>query len=105
MLACTAAVLYTPLERIDRPLVLVDDGVIAEVTSRTRRPVPSRAREVDFGDSVLAPGFIDILIHDGAGHDVMQSDPGEMPGVEAMVLKHRVTSYFTTIVTNPIDAP
>src|SRR5437016_8442957 len=104
MLACTAAVLYTPLERIDRPLVLVDDGVIAEVTSRTRRPVPSRARVVDFGDSVLAPGFIDIHIHGGAGHDVMESDPGALPGVEALLLKHGVTSYFPTTVTAPPDA-
>src|SRR5207237_9052452 len=96
MLACTAAVLYTPLERIDRPLVLVDDGVIAEVTSRTRRPVPSRARVVDFGDSVLAPGFIDIHIHGGAGHDVMESDPGVIPGVESALLKQGLNSDCPT---------
>src|SRR5437016_12442539 len=82
MLACTAAMLYTPLERIERPLLVIDDGVIVDVTSRARRPVPSKARLVDFGDSVLAPGFIDIHIHGGAGHDVMESDPEALPCVE-----------------------
>ena len=59
---------------------------------------------MDFGDSVLAPGFIDIHIHGGAGHDVMESDPGALPGVEALLLKHGVTSYFPTTVTAPLDA-
>ena len=104
MLACTANVLYTPLELIERPLLLIEDGVIADVTSRTRRPIPSKARVVDFGDSVLAPGFIDIHIHGGAGHDVMGSDPGALPCIETLLAKHGVTSYFPTTVTAPLDA-
>jgi N-acetylglucosamine-6-phosphate deacetylase len=104
MLACTANVLYTPLELIERPLLLIEDGVIVDVTSRTRRPVPSKARVVDFGDSVLAPGFIDIHIHGGAGHDVMESDPRALLCVEAFLLQHGVTSYFPTTVTAPLDA-
>ncbi|HYL11468.1 MAG TPA: N-acetylglucosamine-6-phosphate deacetylase [Terriglobales bacterium] len=104
MIACTAAALYTPLERIERALVLIDDGVILEITSRPGQAVPSKARIVDFGDAVLAPGFIDIHIHGGAGHDVMESDPGALPCVEAFLLKHGVTTYFPTTVTAPLDA-
>jgi N-acetylglucosamine-6-phosphate deacetylase len=58
---------------------------------------------VDFGDSVLAPGFIDIHIHGGAGHDVMEPDPGALPCIEALLAKHGVTSYFPTTVTAPLD--
>lgn len=104
MIACTAATLYTPVESIERPVVLIDDGVIAEIASRAGRAIPPKARLVDFGDAALAPGFIDIHIHGGAGHDVMESDPGALPCVEASVLKHGVTSYFPTTVTAPLDA-
>jgi N-acetylglucosamine-6-phosphate deacetylase len=104
MIACTAAALYTPLERIERPVVLIDDGVIAEIASGAALPIPPKARVVDFGDAVLAPGFIDIHIHGGAGHDVMESDPGALPCVEAFLLKHGVTTYFPTTVTAPLDA-
>ena len=52
MIAITANLLFTPLDRIERPLVLVEDGVIAEVTSRAQRDVPGNCCVVDFGDAV-----------------------------------------------------
>jgi len=103
MIALTAARLFTPLELIEQPLVLVDDGVIVEVASRTARSVSPGCRVVDFGDGILAPGFIDIHIHGGAGHDVMESDPEALPAVERLLAGHGVSSYFPTTVTAPVD--
>jgi N-acetylglucosamine-6-phosphate deacetylase len=103
MLALTAANLFTPIERIDRPLLLVDDGMVVEVTSRLSRAVPGGARLVDFGDSVLAPGFVDIHIHGGGGHDVMEADSGALPAVEALIARHGVSSYFPTTVTASVE--
>ena len=104
MIAITAATLFTPLERIDQPLLLVEDGYIVEVTSRARRELPANCRSVDFGDGVLAPGFVDIHIHGGAGHDVMEPDSGALPPVERLLAGHGVTSYFPTTVTAPLEA-
>lgn len=103
MLAFTAKSLYTPLQRIDQPLLLVEDGAIVEITSRGARSVPPEARLIDFEDSVLAPGMIDIHIHGGAGHDVMEADPSSLPAIEQLIATHGVTSYFPTTVTAPID--
>jgi len=104
MLALTAATLFTPLERIERPLLLLEDGVIAEVSSRASREAPQNCRVVDLGDAVLAPGFIDIHIHGGAGHDVMEPDPAALPAVERLLATHGVSSYLPTTVTAPVDA-
>ena len=104
MLALTAATLFTPLERIERPLLLLEDGVIAEVSSRASREAPQNCRVVDFGDAVFAPGFIDIHIHGGAGHDVMEPDPAALPAVERLLATHGVSSYLPTTVTAPVDA-
>ncbi len=104
MIAITAATLFTPLERIEQPMLLVEDGSIVEVTSRTRRELPENGRSVDFKDAILAPGFIDIHIHGGAGHDVMESGAGALPPVERLLAAHGVTSYFPTTVTAPLDA-
>ena len=104
MLALTATTLFTPLERIEQPLLLVEDGSIVEVTSRTRREVPQNCRAVDFGDGILAPGFVDIHIHGGAGHDVMEPSADALPPVERLLAAHGVTSYFPTTVTAPLDA-
>jgi N-acetylglucosamine-6-phosphate deacetylase len=103
MIALTANRLYTPLDQVDRPLVLVEDQRIVEVTSRSAREVPQRAEVRDFGNSILAPGFIDIHIHGGAGHDVMENDSEGLPAIQELLFKHGVTSFFPTTVTAPLD--
>jgi N-acetylglucosamine-6-phosphate deacetylase len=104
MIALTAITLFTPLERIEQPLLLVEDSTIVEVTSRARREVPQNCRAVDFRDGILAPGFIDIHIHGGAGHDVMEAGADALPPVERLLAAHGVSSYFPTTVTAPMDA-
>jgi N-acetylglucosamine-6-phosphate deacetylase len=104
MIALTAGVLFTPHERIERPLLLLEGETIVEVTSRAARDLPREARSVDLGDAVLAPGFIDIHIHGGAGYDVMQSDPDGLAAMERFLVQHGVCSYFPTTVTAPVEA-
>jgi N-acetylglucosamine-6-phosphate deacetylase len=104
MIALTATTLFTPLQRIEQPLLLVEDSTIVEVTSRTRREIPKNCRVVDFGDGILAPGFIDIHIHGGGGHDVMEAGADALPPVERLLAAHGVSSYFPTTVTAPLDA-
>ncbi len=103
MIAFTANCLYTPLERVDQPLLLVDDHVIIDLTSRALREIPAGVRVVDFGDAILAPGFVDIHIHGGAGQDVMVADAFQLANVERLLSHHGVTSYFPTTVTVPLD--
>ena len=103
MIALTAGRLYTPLRSIDRPLVLVEDGCVAEISSHEAREVPVRARLIDYGDAILAPGFVDIHIHGGAGHDVMEADPAALPAVESLIARHGVTAYLPTTVSAPLD--
>jgi N-acetylglucosamine-6-phosphate deacetylase len=103
MIALTAARLYTPLDKIERPLVLIENGQIVEVTSESEREIPRHAELKDFGDSVLAPGFIDLHIHGGAGYDLMENDPASLPAVQQLLASHGVTSYFPTTVTAPLD--
>src|SRR5438067_10850195 len=63
MLAITARVLFTPLEKIEQPLVLIDGSRLVSVSSRNAAEIPSGAKHVDFGEHVLAAGLIDTHIH------------------------------------------
>jgi N-acetylglucosamine-6-phosphate deacetylase len=103
MIAFTANCLYTPLERVEQPLLLVEDRVIVACSSRVSRAVPQGARVVDFGDGILAPGFVDIHIHGSAGQDVMEVNASGLSAMEQLLFKHGVTSYFPTTVTAPLD--
>ncbi len=94
--------LYTPLDEIEHPLVVVEDGRIVEISSRTEKTTSGPA--TDFGDAILAPGFIDIHIHGGAGLDLMRAEPSELPRLGKFLASHGVTGYFPTTVAAPLDA-
>ncbi len=54
-------------------------------------------------EAILAPGFVEIHMHGGAGLDVMQASPAELPHLNKFLTTHGVTGYFPTTVAAPLD--
>jgi len=100
----TAARLYTPIEEILNPLLVVEDGRIAEIAARSSVSASGHTSITDLGDVTIAPGYFDIHVHGGAGMDVMRTPPAELPKFGAFLAKHGVTAYFPTTVAAPLDA-
>jgi N-acetylglucosamine-6-phosphate deacetylase len=107
MVVLCAHRLYTPREELLNPLVFIEDGVISAVSSRAEREAPKNATVIDFTrdlpDAILAPGFVDIHMHGGAGLDVMRASPAELPRLNKFLTTHGVTGYFPTTVAAPFD--
>ncbi len=104
MLAFTAGRLLTPTGAIAQPLLLVEQGRIHDISTRNERPGLAGVSITDFGDGVLAPGYVDLHIHGSAGYDVMDDSAEALPAIEQLLTRHGVTSYFPTTVTTPMDA-
>lgn len=94
----TASRLITPIEWIESPIVVVEDGHITALRSRSDAEIPA-GRLLDFPDLILAPGFIDIHIHGGAGRDAMEADESALAQIEHQLVRHGVTAYLPTTVT------
>jgi len=103
MIVFCARRLYTPQEEVENPLLFVEDGLISVISSRDQRALPNNVTVVDLADAILAPGFIDIHMHGGAGLDVMQAPLGELPRLNKFLTTHGVTGYFPTTVAAPLD--
>ncbi len=103
MIVLCASRLYTPLEEIQNPLLFIEEGIVSAVSSRADREVPSTATVMDLGDAILAPGFVDIHMHGGAGLDVMRASVAELPHLHKFLATHGVTGYFPTTVAAPLD--
>src|SRR5262249_31406992 len=101
--AFAARRLYTPLQEIVDPLLLVEDGKISEIASRASREAPQGAKLIDLGDAVIVPGFLDIHIHGGSRFDVMLASLEELSHLQKFLAAHGVTGYFPTTVAAPLD--
>lgn len=95
---------YTPIEELENVLVVTEDGRVTELSRRDSLEVPKSANLIDFGDAILAPGFLDIHIHGGAGVDAMRAGASDIPRMGKFLAAHGVTGYFPTTVAAPIDA-
>ncbi|MFZ0135543.1 MAG: N-acetylglucosamine-6-phosphate deacetylase [Candidatus Sulfotelmatobacter sp.] len=108
MIVLRAHRLYTPQEEIKDPLLFIENGLISAVSSRAEREIPKNATVIDLAsespaEAILAPGFVDIHMHGGAGLDVMRAAPGELPRLNKFLTTHGVTGYFPTTVAAPLD--
>jgi len=107
MIVLCAHRLYTPREEILHPLLFIEDGLISVVSSRAEREIPKNATVIDFSrdfpDAILAPGYVDIHMHGGAGLDVMLASLAELPRLNKFLTTHGVTGYFPTTVAAPLD--
>ncbi|HKB98895.1 MAG TPA: N-acetylglucosamine-6-phosphate deacetylase [Terriglobales bacterium] len=104
MLAFTAGRLLTPTDAVEHPFVLVEHGRVVDISARGNRQVPAGVPTSDFGDSMMAPGYVDLHIHGSAGYDVMDDTAEALPAIEQLLARHGVTGYFPTTVTAPMDA-
>ncbi|MGB6026691.1 MAG: N-acetylglucosamine-6-phosphate deacetylase [Candidatus Sulfotelmatobacter sp.] len=108
MIVLSANRLFTPQEEIKDALLFIEDGLISAVSSRAEREIPKNARVVNLAsegptEGILAPGFVDIHMHGGAGVDLMRAAPGELPRLNKFLTNHGVTGYFPTTVAAPLD--
>jgi len=101
-LIVTASQLFTPLEAIPSPCILIEDGKVTSVRSQQEAELP-RGKILDFKDKVLAPAYLDLHLHGSSGHDVMEADDAALMAVETMLACRGVAAYLPTTVTAAED--
>jgi N-acetylglucosamine-6-phosphate deacetylase len=98
----TANRLFTPDHAVERPIVVIEDGVIADVTSRLHAELPE-GRHVELPESTLIPAMLDVHIHGSGGHDVMEATESALSHIGAFLGRRGVGAYCATTVTAPLD--
>ena len=82
-------------DRVADGRLTIADGLITRVeASDTPAATDDRA-------PYLAPGFVDVHVHGGGGHDAM-GDRAALDGMARHLLRHGVTSFLPTAVTAPL---
>jgi N-acetylglucosamine-6-phosphate deacetylase len=84
-------------ERVVAGRIAVEDGLIAAVELDEAAESDPRAP----GGPFIAPGFVDVHVHGGGGHDAM-GDGAALEGMARHLLGHGVTSFLPTAVSAPL---
>jgi N-acetylglucosamine-6-phosphate deacetylase len=81
-------------DRVEDGRITIEDGLIAAV---------ELTGPGDGARPYIAPGFVDVHVHGGGGHDAM-GDTAALDGMARHLLRHGVTSFLPTAVTAPLSA-
>jgi N-acetylglucosamine-6-phosphate deacetylase len=100
----TAQRLWDGTRLLDWPVVVIEDGWIASISSRAAVELPTDARVLDFSGATLAPAFFDVHIHGAMSHDVMEATPEALGAMGSFLAAHGTGSFLATTVTAPLDA-
>lgn len=99
MYAIRHATIYTPETVIEDGTILIDGSRIVEVTT-AGRPLPEDVPIRDARGLILTPGFLDLQVNGGFGHD-FTADPTTIWDVAAGLPRFGVTGFLPTIITSP----
>ncbi|NDL57444.1 N-acetylglucosamine-6-phosphate deacetylase [Phytoactinopolyspora mesophila] len=92
--------IVTPTETFDTGWLRTDGTVISALGSG---PVPAHAAanatELDAGRRWVGPGFIDLHIHGGGGHEIMEGREDALAGVSFFLARHGTTAFLPTTYT------
>jgi N-acetylglucosamine-6-phosphate deacetylase len=100
----TARRLYDGFRLHEHPVVVLEGGRIASISTRAASAAPAGASIFDFPEATLAPSFFDIHIHGAAGHDAMEATPEALAAMGAFLASRGTARFLATTVTAPIDA-
>ena len=95
-------------DRVEAGRIVVEDGSIISVEAEgevSAGPSPSGDQAGSWGDvagPLIAPGFVDVHVHGGGGHDAM-GGRAALDGMARHLLRHGVTSFLPTGVSAPLD--
>jgi N-acetylglucosamine-6-phosphate deacetylase len=90
--------IITPAKIINGGTVLVSNDIIT-VVSEGDLDAPD-AIVIDAGGKYVSPGFIDIHIHGGGGHDFMDNTVEAFLGIAEIHAKYGTTAMFPTTLTS-----
>ena len=91
----------TPYRILENATILIKDGKISHITQETIDF--AEAQEIDAGGKYVSPGFIDIHVHGGGGHDFMDGSEDAFLKIAETHAMYGTTGLMPTTLTSELE--
>lgn len=90
--------IITPHRIINGGCIIIERGKILEVSTSDIHV--EGALEINARGNYIAPGFIDLHVHGGGGHDFMDNEPNGFLAIAELHAKHGTTALMPTTLSS-----
>lgn len=98
-----AGKLWDGEQLLDEPLIVVEDGQVTAIKTRSAAEEPVADERIEFTGAILAPAFFDVHIHGGRGHDAMEGSADAARAIGGLLAAHGTANFLATTVTAPVE--
>lgn len=95
--------IVTPTEEISEGYLLVKDDKIEKVGPGFKTKGFKSSEIIDARGSTVIPGLIDLHLHGGGGHDIMEQTGEALSNVALAHARQGTTSFLATLITAPVE--
>ena len=89
-----------PRAILEQHCVVIEDGRIKQVTPTSQVLWPDDTQVIDAAGAFVAPGFIDLHVHGGAGRDTMEASVEALAQIAKFHATGGTTSMTPTVMTD-----
>ncbi len=101
ILALVGGTIITPFRIVNNGTILIEDTFISELGKSTDIDIPDGAEIYDVSGRYICPGFVDLLVHGGAGFGFADDKENSIEIVSKYFLEHGSTSMLASLFAKP----
>jgi N-acetylglucosamine-6-phosphate deacetylase len=102
--AISGVTIVTPFRVIERGYLVVEGKTIAAVGSVTEVKIPRGTKTYEFDGMTLTPGYIDLLVHGGAGYGFADMSREAAENISRFFFEHGTTGMLAALHSKPEKA-
>ncbi len=100
-LALVGGKIVTPFRLVNNGTVIIEGNKIVELGKYTDVNIPDDCEVLDVSGRMICPGFVDLLVHGGAGFGFADDDDKSIEKVARYFLEHGSTSVLASLYAKP----
>jgi N-acetylglucosamine-6-phosphate deacetylase len=99
--ALTGGRIITPFRIIDDGTILINNGKITGLGKTSEIKTSQDGKVIDVQGKTVCPGFVDLLVHGGAGHGFADDNGHSIEKISSYFLQHGSTTMLASLFAKP----